>query len=170
MKKYVLVYPRRIAANRFTGTGMVMLITKAKPDFQKGRLNLVGGKVEEGESFMEAAEREFKEETKITGVNFQKVGEVKGSDFYMEVFTCEVSNIANPSGLPDEPVAWYNWYDVRRDARLMPNLRIIIPFCITRERGWRLTSQVEGHMIGDPLTIETNLSFGVPYAHLSTFS
>jgi 8-oxo-dGTP diphosphatase len=41
----------------------VALIRKAKPDFQRGKLNGIGGKIEPGESAYEAQIREFKEET-----------------------------------------------------------------------------------------------------------
>jgi len=41
----------------------VLLIRKTKPDWMAGRLNAVGGHVEEGETFEDAAVREFLEET-----------------------------------------------------------------------------------------------------------
>lgn len=41
----------------------VVLIRKDKPDWQAGRLNGVGGKVEPGENFMDAMPREWYEET-----------------------------------------------------------------------------------------------------------
>jgi 8-oxo-dGTP diphosphatase len=41
----------------------VALIRKEKPDWQKGRLNAVGGKIEEGEVPIDAICREFLEET-----------------------------------------------------------------------------------------------------------
>ena len=41
----------------------VLLIHKTHPDWQKGKLNGIGGKVEESESFGDAMRREFFEET-----------------------------------------------------------------------------------------------------------
>jgi len=41
----------------------VLLIRKVKPEWQKGRLNGIGGKVEQGETFEDAMHREFMEET-----------------------------------------------------------------------------------------------------------
>jgi 8-oxo-dGTP pyrophosphatase MutT (NUDIX family) len=41
----------------------VVLIRKARPAFQKGKLNGVGGKIEPGESHVSAMIREFREET-----------------------------------------------------------------------------------------------------------
>lgn len=44
----------------------VLLVLKAKPDWQKGKLNGIGGMVEFEEHPIEAMVREFKEETGIT--------------------------------------------------------------------------------------------------------
>jgi 8-oxo-dGTP diphosphatase len=43
----------------------VVLIVKSKPDWQRGLLNGVGGKIEAGESPAEAMAREFREETGV---------------------------------------------------------------------------------------------------------
>jgi 8-oxo-dGTP diphosphatase len=43
--------------------GSVLLILKKRPDWQRGRLNLIGGKVEPGETSRQAMAREFYEET-----------------------------------------------------------------------------------------------------------
>ncbi len=45
------------------GNEMVLLIEKTKPAWQKGKLNGIGGKIEEGEEPLEAMVREFREET-----------------------------------------------------------------------------------------------------------
>ena len=43
----------------------VVLIHKKRPDWQAGKLNGVGGKVEEGEFALDAMRREFQEETGV---------------------------------------------------------------------------------------------------------
>lgn len=45
------------------GWSQLALIRKAKPAWQRGKLNGIGGKIEDGESPMDAMLREFKEET-----------------------------------------------------------------------------------------------------------
>lgn len=47
----------------------LVLIRKTKPDWQKGSLNGVGGKVEPGEEYLDAMVREFREET---GIDFKE--------------------------------------------------------------------------------------------------
>jgi 8-oxo-dGTP diphosphatase len=47
------------------GLRNVALIEKQKPEWQKGRFNGIGGKVEEGEAFDVAMSREFHEETGV---------------------------------------------------------------------------------------------------------
>lgn len=44
----------------------VVLIWKEKPAWQKGKLNGIGGKIEEGETPADAMAREFEEETGLT--------------------------------------------------------------------------------------------------------
>lgn len=58
MMRYVLGFA-------FTANGRVALIQKQKPAWQAGRWNGIGGKIEEGESPVQAMAREFREETGV---------------------------------------------------------------------------------------------------------
>ncbi len=59
MRQYVLGFA-------FSPTGdRVVLIEKKRPDWQLGKLNGVGGRVENGEKPVDAMVREFKEETGV---------------------------------------------------------------------------------------------------------
>jgi 8-oxo-dGTP pyrophosphatase MutT (NUDIX family) len=49
----------------------VLLIRKAKPEWQKGLLNGIGGKLESPESVMDCTIREFREETGLWELSFQ---------------------------------------------------------------------------------------------------
>jgi len=57
----------------------VVLILKQKPDWQKGRFNGIGGKIEPGETPHEAMAREFTEETgkKSSPAEWMKFGVMK---------------------------------------------------------------------------------------------
>lgn len=58
MQQYVLGFA-------FTAAG-VLLIQKQRPEWQAGRYNGIGGKVEEGEAIAQAMVREFKEEAGVS--------------------------------------------------------------------------------------------------------
>ena len=79
----------------------VWLIRKEKPDWQKGCLNGIGGKVDKGEHFINAAHRELKEESGVHFKNYSDlncVGHMEGvnndqNDFKVYVFTGVTSEI-----------------------------------------------------------------------------
>lgn len=74
MKKYV-------AGFLFSSDGtMVALVEKQKPDWQKGKLNAIGGKIEEGESALQAMQREFKEEAGLDISNWTLFCVLSGND------------------------------------------------------------------------------------------
>src|ERR1035437_6897488 len=56
----------------FDNKGIVWLIRKARPEWQKGMLNGIGGHVEENENTMTAMTREFNEETGLTILDWKK--------------------------------------------------------------------------------------------------
>ena len=88
MKEYVLgfAFDARLST--------VLLIQKTKPEWQCGKLNGVGGKIEEGETPLQAMEREFEEETRFKGFDWIPFGEMKGkeldgSPWIIYLFTCK---------------------------------------------------------------------------------
>jgi 8-oxo-dGTP pyrophosphatase MutT (NUDIX family) len=139
---------------------MVLLVLKERPSWQKGRLNLVGGKVEEGETPQQAALRELKEESGFEAGTVSKLGEIIGVDCIVHCFSAFVDKVdPQPRDEEDELVAWYSWEKVKHDYRLMPNLRIIIPLLEMQSSGWRITDQqssvdVDWHSISVDLLIE----------------
>lgn len=68
MKKYVLAFAFNEAANK------IVLIEKQNPEWQRGKLNGVGGKIEKSETAEEAIVREFFEETGVCVNNFESFG------------------------------------------------------------------------------------------------
>lgn len=50
---------------------LVVLVRKQKPEWQAGKLNAVGGKIEENETPFQAMEREFAEETGLVVDNWK---------------------------------------------------------------------------------------------------
>lgn len=151
MTEYVVVLPIRWNGD---GHGFadknVLLVLKDKPAWQKGRLNLVGGKIEPGETPEQAAVRELKEESGLSATHDtdpdwggpQVCGKILGVDCVIYCLNCNVAIGPNTKISPregeTEHVAWYPWSTIKDDPRLMPNLRVIIPMLFMDSRGWIL--------------------------------
>lgn len=70
----------------------ILLIQKTKPEWQAGKLNGIGGKVEPYEGFNCAMVREFLEETELytTVAQWDYIGKLKGRDWNGGTFTVYV--------------------------------------------------------------------------------
>lgn len=64
----------------------VVLIWKNKPKWQAGKLNGIGGKIEEGETPFQAMVREFKEETGIFDSEWRDLIKICGDDWTVHFF------------------------------------------------------------------------------------
>lgn len=120
-------------------TDDVLLVLKDKPEWQKGRLNLPGGKIEAGESISQATTREIIEETGYEPlVTPRNIGLLKDGDD--EIYCMKVLVMAHDSPRPREEetqeVFWMPWYQADNDPRLIPNLRVIVPLMILGVCGW----------------------------------
>lgn len=122
LKSYVIVHARH-------PDGKLLLVLKDRPAWQKGRLNLVGGKIEPGETPTHAAMREFLEESGLIGSPAipKLCGAIKGVDCLIYCFSVDVyDKVIKPREGETEKVDWYP-LEVLDDPRLMPNLRLVIP-------------------------------------------
>lgn len=83
----------------------VVLIKKNKPEWQKGLLNGVGGKVEDDEFPNEAMAREFREETGVETTKEDWVGycTLDGADFQVRCFFC-TAKISEPRTQEEEMI------------------------------------------------------------------
>lgn len=72
----------------------VALIKKTKPDYQAGKLNGIGGKLEPGEDAKQAMQREFAEETSVMTYlqHWRYVMSMQGSNFKVYVYTTDLSS------------------------------------------------------------------------------
>ncbi|PEN12945.1 hypothetical protein CRI94_13175 [Longibacter salinarum] len=128
----------------------VILIEKSKPDWQAGRYNGVGGKVEPGETASEAMRREFYEEAGVelpaTGdgpdvwIPFCILGwgegEGPGDGAGQVVFFRAISDVAvrDVRTVETEPIRRIALGDVLRPgtvrSQCLPNLRWLIPLAL----------------------------------------
>jgi len=68
----------------------VLLIEKLKPDWQKGKLNGIGGHVEENETPDYSMIREFKEETSLDlPIEWDFRGKILGPDYEVYLYSCQ---------------------------------------------------------------------------------
>lgn len=114
----------------------VVLIEKEKPEWQKGKYNAIGGKIEPGEAPLAAMVREFEEETSIqTKIEDWNDLCTIGDDAYEVYFyfcanknwrdymTCETEKVFHIHVM-DLP-------DIRH--RMIENLNWLIPLCIDKK-------------------------------------
>lgn len=143
---------RYVCGFYFTGDGRkVALIRKAHPEWQAGRLNGVGGRIENGETPVQAMKREFEEEAGITTF---------AQDWHMKLIHTGPGHVVyffrhdrDPrhegrlifSHSQDEPVDVYHVSDLHA-LPVIPNLRWIVPLCLDDD----LTFPVEVYDKSDP--------------------
>lgn len=105
MQEYVLGFAFTPQNER--GEFKVALIEKLKPDWQKGKLNGIGGKVEPHETAHMAMVREFKEETGVyvPGRSWDYIGKMRGDDSWcVYVYTTTHPDIINVKTVEQERV------------------------------------------------------------------
>lgn len=121
-----------------------LLVEKDKPEWQKGKLNLPGGKIEPGETPIQCANRELAEESGLCGDNtvhyMKQLGRIVDNNVTIHCMWCCTSYSSKlklrPADSETQKIGWYDWDTVRRDRRLIPNLRLIIPLMLAGQNGW----------------------------------
>lgn len=109
----------------------VVLIRKNRPDWQKGKLNGVGGRVEEGETPKQAMEREFSEETGRPSSGWRSVLDMVFPDCVVHVFMLRLETaITFDKGLTDEPIEVWNVRDLLPYRNKIDNLNWLIPMAL----------------------------------------
>lgn len=119
----------------------VVLIRKQKPEWQKGLLNGVGGKVGdniEGETAEQAIIREFEEETGVTGLGWREFMHLDTplSDL---TFFYAIGNVHAIETTTEEEVDVYEVDDVMNRCDTMPNIR----WCIQMARAMQFGEHAE---------------------------
>ncbi len=115
---------RYVVGFLFDGRGNVALINKNRPEWQKGRINGIGGHIEDSEIPKRAMAREFKEEAGCDGLKWRELGKVKGDGYVLYLFTAQ-SSFAHIESKTDENVGWYNIAHLQ--SNILPNLKWLIP-------------------------------------------
>jgi 8-oxo-dGTP diphosphatase len=115
----------------------VALIQKTKPAWQAGRYNGIGGKVEPGETLIDAMRREFWEETGLTVENWDHFVTLQGQEFnvhFYRSFICG-SQLHDVRTTTEEPVKVLPIRDVTYALPkfIIPNLKWLIPMALSMD-------------------------------------
>lgn len=113
----------------------VLLIRKQKPDWQKGKLNGVGGKVEKGETPIQAMIREFHEEVgfKINrpwDLRLSLVGHKDWEVHFFVNFFPDIWNMIPGNQEHGEKTEAFRLDCLWESGSVIPNLKWIIPYCL----------------------------------------
>jgi 8-oxo-dGTP diphosphatase len=111
----------------------VVLIRKNRPDWQKGLLNGVGGKVEKGELLIGAMRREYTEETGRQIKEWTALATLSGPDFKCAFFYTTDYYIDSVKSETDEEVGVYEVSSLHQQ-NVIENLQWLIPLAIDRHK------------------------------------
>lgn len=110
----------------------VLLINKTRPDWQVGKLNGIGGRIEPGESALDAMRREFAEEVGIKHDNWQQFCVLSDAREWSILFFFAHGPIWSAKQMTDETPRSVL---VRRlPAHCIPNLHWLIPMAVSMKR------------------------------------
>jgi 8-oxo-dGTP diphosphatase len=119
------------------GKDQVVLIKKARPQWQEGLLNGVGGKVEPGETPSDAMRREFREETSIDLTFWNDFGCIFGPEYLVHLFRGASAHAYNVRTMTDETVGLYSVSDLRR-LPTVSNVPALVLLALTTVHNVRL--------------------------------
>src|SRR3989344_6409698 len=111
----------------------VLLVHKNRPDWQKGKLNGIGGKIEPGEESRDCMVREFFEETsiRIEPEAWTHVGELGADGWRMDVWTHRYDgDPAHAKTVTDEKIEWFDAHRLPENA--LGNLQWLVPLAIDK--------------------------------------
>jgi 8-oxo-dGTP diphosphatase len=107
----------------------VLLINKQRPDWQKGRVNGIGGKIKIDETALEAMTREFHEEVGIytSQDKWRLFCQLTGDDYTVYCYATEMPFITLLP-MTDEKVEWFSYLIL--PANMIPDLNWLIPMAM----------------------------------------
>lgn len=119
----------------------VLLIKKTRPEWQKDRMNGIGGHIEEGELSCEAMRREFIEETgvkeDIQWVQYAKLHgvETSGEIWEVDIYRAITETLLHVATTTEEGTIWQVPVPNLKNWPVLPNLLYLIPMAINHIEG-----------------------------------
>lgn len=108
----------------------VALVEKNRPEWQAGKLNAIGGKIEDGEAPYQAMRREFEEETGVDRYDWKAFAILTGKDFVVHFYAAFSDDVNKVRTMEDEDISLYVVRSVLDNPNLIPNLRVLIPLAL----------------------------------------
>jgi len=112
----------------------VALIRKVRPDWQRGRLNGIGGHIEEYELSHAAMVREFEEETGVTIPEWDMFARLRGEDWSVDFYRAFGVDLIALKTTTDEEVLVCSVNPL--PVEVLPNLQWLIPLALDPEPVW----------------------------------
>lgn len=118
----------------FSPTGLyVALIKKNQPEWQRGKLNAIGGKIEPGETPEAAMRREFKEEAGLDIPDWRQFCRLAGTEYQVFFFEASSERFAEIESLTKEKVQIYLTDEIPI-LNTIPNLEWLVPLARDRNK------------------------------------
>ncbi len=127
--KYVLGFLYR--KGDINGT-QVALIKKLRPEWQAGKMNGIGGKMEPGETPLDAMKREFKEETGVDVSVWREFTTIRLTHVTVHCYM-SLEPVGELRTTTDEAVGWYSVGEAM-NLPIIDNLRWLIPMGIDKDK------------------------------------
>lgn len=115
----------------------VALIRKARPAWQAGKLNGIGGRVNPGETPLDAQVREFREETEVDGLtrdDWRPFAVLSGKDdngqWTVVFFAARTTQAFDLQTDNDEKPEWLSLVGLLDRSDIVPNLKWLIPLSL----------------------------------------
>lgn len=110
----------------------VVLIKKTHPDWQAGKYNAVGGKVNENETPIHAMQRQFSEEAGLWLDKWDKFLILNGDNYEVHFFRsfCKPEEILLAQTVTEETILITQ---INRLPEVIPNLKYLIPMALDPE-------------------------------------
>jgi 8-oxo-dGTP diphosphatase len=131
-------------------TRSVLFIQKNRPDFQKGKWNGIGGKVEPGEQPIDAMVREFREETGVQSApeDWTSCIHLEQPAYRVHFYRCFVDSFPAYRTVTDEVVRVWTIDDVYGAGNwgaidTLPNMKWILPMLANRQIAWPVTIHLQ---------------------------
>jgi len=110
----------------------VALIRKTKPEWQAGKLNGIGGKIEKGETERECMRREFREEAGVDISTWELFIQLKNNhDSWIVHFFTAKADLGILRAMEEEDIEIVNVEDIQ-NLNVIPNLKWLIPMALDR--------------------------------------